>query len=85
MITTTIIMALVTMYGATGNPMANGQMPYVGAAACPRNIPLETKVMIYDVTFTCADRTAKKYDGRFDLYSEGTRKQMLRFGKKKQR
>lgn len=81
--TTTIIVAFVTMYGATGNPAANGQMPYIGSIACPRNIPFGTSVQIKDKVYTCTDRTAKRYDGRFDIYSEGTRQDMLNWGKRK--
>lgn len=49
--------------------MANSQRAYVGAAACPRNIKLGTKVKIAGKTYTCADRTAKRYDGRFDIFA----------------
>ncbi len=48
--------------------MASGNRAYVGAIACPRSIPLFTKVTIDNTTYTCEDRTAKKYDGRFDIF-----------------
>lgn len=35
--------------------------------ACPRNIPLGTKVNIRGKVYECLDRTAKRYDGRFDI------------------
>jgi hypothetical protein len=37
------------------------------AAACPRSIPLGTFVEIRGATFVCEDRTARKFDGRFDI------------------
>lgn len=79
----TTILAIITMYGATGGPMSNGQMPFVGAAACPRIVPRGTIVDISGEKFVCADHTAKKYDGRFDLFSAGTKQDMLDFGKKR--
>lgn len=80
MLCTTII-AAVTMYAATGQPMANGVQPFVGAVACPRDVPLGTTAKIMDISFVCGDRTHKKYNGRFDLFSTGTKTQMLKFGK----
>lgn len=35
--------------------------------ACPRNLKLGTKVEIDGKTYFCLDRTAKKFDGRFDI------------------
>lgn len=35
--------------------------------ACPRNVPLGTKVLINEKEYICLDRTAGKFDGRFDL------------------
>ena len=35
--------------------------------ACPRDIPLGTWVVISGKRFECLDRTARKYDGRFDI------------------
>ena len=83
LLTLLLLIAPVTMYGATGNRMANGDYPYVGAAACPRSIPLGTRIKILDIPFLCADRTNLKYNGRYDLFSQGTKAQMLKFGKQK--
>jgi hypothetical protein len=35
--------------------------------ACPRNIPFGTLVEIRRATYVCEDRTARKYEGRFDI------------------
>lgn len=78
-------MADVTMYGGypyVGHVMADGKIAHVGAIACPRIIPLGTKVKILNIVFTCEDHTAQKYDGRYDIYSEGSHQDMLNFGKR---
>lgn len=36
--------------------------------ACPRSIKLRTKVEIDGHVYTCLDRTAVKFDGRFDIF-----------------
>lgn len=51
-----------------GCPMASGKRAYVGAVACPRSMELGTKILIDGKEYTCEDRTAKKYDGRFDIF-----------------
>jgi len=48
--------------------MASGKRAYIGAVACPRHIELATRVMIDGKTYTCEDRTAKRYDGRYDIF-----------------
>lgn len=67
--------------------MANGKKAYVGAAACPRKYAFNTRFKIDGVgIFTCADRTAKKYDRRFDLffgYEQSDYQRALNFGIKK--
>src|SRR5712691_4030295 len=37
------------------------------AVACPRHIGLGTVVEIRGTTYVCEDRTARKYDARFDI------------------
>lgn len=55
-----ILLFKVTFYHATGSPMANGQMPYPGAAACSTHFDLGTVIGLvgpdgwYPVV--CADR-----------------------------
>lgn len=48
---------LVTWYGPTGSPMANGSLPSNGDAACGYDLPLGSRVVIPNVgTFICEDR-----------------------------
>lgn len=65
--------------------MASNKRAYVGAIACPRSIKLGTKVNIEGLgDYTCEDRTAEKYDGRFDIfmgYKEEAHIKALAFGK----
>lgn len=55
-----VMLLRVTFYHATGYPMANGEYPYPGAAACSTHFDLGTKIRLgsldgwYDVV--CADR-----------------------------
>ncbi|MBV9824816.1 MAG: hypothetical protein JO001_03910 [Alphaproteobacteria bacterium] len=35
--------------------------------ACPRSMPLGTVVEIHGRPYLCEDRTARKFDGRFDI------------------
>lgn len=49
--------------------MANGKIAQIGDIACPRALKLDTKVEIEGTLYTCSDRTAKKYDGRYDIWT----------------
>jgi hypothetical protein len=56
----------VTHYGPTGNVMADGQMPYYGAAACARRFPRGTRLIFPDGwTVECRDT------GLLDQYGIG--------------
>jgi 3D (Asp-Asp-Asp) domain-containing protein len=81
--TNTIIFAVVTAYVATGFPCANGKYPTLSrTCAGPRNIPLGTLVHIERVGFRYVeDRTAKKYDGRFDVFLSN-KHNAINFGKR---
>ena len=48
--------------------MASGKRVYKGAIACPREIPLGTKVKIQNKIYTCEDRLSLRYDKRFDIW-----------------
>lgn len=48
--------------------MANGERVHEGVIACPRKYDFGTQVEIMGKVWTCADRTALKYDGRFDIF-----------------
>lgn len=78
-----LLFANVTMYGKTGNLTASGKYPFVGGCACPRNIHFGVLVEINGNTYICNDRTALRYNDRFDIFSTGTREEMMKFGKKK--
>jgi 3D (Asp-Asp-Asp) domain-containing protein len=63
--------------------MANGKATHEGAVACPREIKLGTKVEINGKKYICSDRTAKKLNGRFDIWSSENTKTLLKRGKQK--
>ncbi len=48
--------------------MATGVRAYIGAVACPRDMPLQTKVMIDDKVYVCEDRYNKNLSDRFDIF-----------------
>lgn len=63
---------------------ARGKHPVQGVSvAGPRNIPLGTHVRIEGMTnvFTVDDRTARRFDGRFDLFFN-SHKDALKFGRR---
>ncbi len=76
--TNLILVAVVTAYCAcprccgkwAGGPTASGAMPQQGiTAAGPRGIPFGTTVEIEGVgRRQVQDRTARRYDGRFDVF-----------------
>ena len=68
-------MARITEYGWTGNKMASGKWPYMGAVAISDySIPFGTIILIKDKQYVVEDRTAKwihkKYGLTVDIYSE---------------
>lgn len=79
-----ILIAYVTKYNTTGI-MANGQRTHVGAIACPRDIPLGAHAIIGGKEYVCSDRTAKIYNGRFDIYDPRPTKELIKWGKKKEK
>ena len=67
-----------------GCKTASGVKAHIGGAACPRKIKLGTKVEINGKTYICNDRTAKRYDGRYDIfmgYGQEAYTKALKFGK----
>ena len=66
--------AVVTAYSEidschyAGCPMANGKRAEVGYVACPRSVALGTIVELQGIVYECGDRTAKRYDGRYDVF-----------------
>jgi len=64
--------------------MANGEKAHVGAIACPRVYSFGTKVLIDGVEYECKDRTALRFNGRFDIfmgYSQEGYDKAIQFGK----
>lgn len=68
-----LMLLRVTFYQATGSPMANGEMPYPGAAACSHHFDLGTVIALigpdgwYPVT--CADRGHLNREPWVDIYA----------------
>jgi len=74
-VTTNVLVAICTGYCAckTCTPghgvTASGNTPVAGRTiAGPRIFPLGSTVVIRGHTYTLQDRTALRYDGRFDIY-----------------
>jgi len=85
-----IVDVSVTKYGPTGNVMANGEYPHIGAVAVSdRSIPLGTVLEINGTEYVVKDRTAKwvheKNGLTVDIYSEENNKEMLEFGRQVQK
>ena len=82
LITNILSFAVITAYISTGNPNAAGHQPKAGQSiAAPRSIPLGSKVIINNHTYIVDDRTARKYDGRFDIFMD-SQKAAIAWGKK---
>jgi len=89
------IFKIVTAYSALDschNPVedgcltASGKIAKVGMVACPYGISFGTKVFIASEWFVCEDRTAKKYNGRFDIflgYGKEAHQRAIEFGIRK--
>lgn len=68
--------AIITAYcscalccGKANQPTASGKLPVQGTTiAAPRSIKLGTHVIINGHEYIVQDRTAKRYDGRWDVY-----------------
>ena len=86
------VYADITMYTALETcipsecTMANMERPVVDrSVACPREIPFGTMIYIEDVGLRlCEDRTALRYNGRYDLfggYTEQDYEDAINFGK----
>ena len=49
--------------------MASGELAYEGAIACPRALKLRSIVVIDGIAYVCHDRTNKRLDGRYDIFT----------------
>ena len=82
---TNILTAVVTAYVATGHCVAynkpNAHLPVAGfTIALPRRFALNSVVEINGHRYRGEDRTARRYDGRFDIFVD-TREHALAWGK----
>lgn len=86
---TNFFTAVITAYcscapccGKANQSTASGIKPQQGiTVAAPRSIPLGTRVFIQSIGYRVVqDRTALKYDGRWDIYFKSHRK-AKKFGK----
>ena len=82
MTTNIIHSAIITCYLATGNPCANGHYPTPHyTIAGPRQYPLGSDVYIGTNHYILEDRTARKYNGRWDVFVSCSKEEALRIGK----
>ena len=78
-----ILHAIVTAYIATGHPCSDGRMPVVGrTVAVPRSVPLGSVVVINGHRYLAQDHTARRFDGRFDIFTD-TKQHAVSWGKHK--
>lgn len=78
---TNILTAIVTAYVATGHPCADGKMPQAyQTVALPRCFPLGATVIIDGRRFIGQDRTARRYNGRFDIFMN-SRENAIQWGR----
>jgi len=61
---------------------ASGKRIQTGMIAAPRNIPFGTRVTIQGKAYVVEDRTARRYNGRFDIYVTN-HKTAIKLGKQK--
>lgn len=61
---------------------ASGKIATAGiTAACPRKYKFGTKIKVDEKIYECQDRTAKKYNDRFDIFADESLKQAFKWGK----
>lgn len=79
----TITNLIVTAYLATSRLTANNHIPRTGyTIAAPRSIPFGTRIYIPSIGWRIVeDRTARKYDGRIDIFMGRNLKAAKAFGK----
>ncbi len=79
--------ASISKYVWTGNPMSNGEWPYIGAVATSNYwIPLGSTVFMNNRTYVVKDRTANwiqpTFGLTFDLYTNESVWECLLFGRR---
>lgn len=61
---------IVTYYYPTGNPMYNGRYPFIGAAGCSWDMPLDSVVLFPDGRIVvCMDRGMLGSSGHVDIFA----------------
>lgn len=61
---------------------ASGTIATAGTtAACPRKYKFGTKIKVDGKIYECQDRLAKKYDSRFDIFTNESLKEAFKWGK----
>ncbi len=60
---------------------ASGHRVFEGMIACPRSIPLYSKVRVFGKEYSCLDRMHPRFTKRFDIFFFNT-KEALEFGKR---
>lgn len=71
--------ANVSAYTWSGNRMANGEYPHVGAAAAD-DLPLGTKIKINGKVYVVKDRFGGGYTNRLDIYMN-SHQEAINFGR----
>lgn len=69
----------VSAYTHTGNVMANGEYPYVGAVASD-DLPIGTKVRVNGQEYVVKDRFGGGYTDRLDIFMD-TYDEAIEFGR----
>jgi hypothetical protein len=62
--------------------MASGKEVYSGAIACPRALKLRSIAVIDGLVYKCEDRTDKRLEGRYDIFTYDY-DEAIQFGKQK--
>lgn len=76
-----LTLAFVTHYLEHGIT-ASGYKNFPGSIACPRSEPFGEIVKIKGKKYVCLDHTAKRYDGRYDIFTTETKAEAMKWGKK---
>lgn len=71
--------ANVSAYTWSGNRMANGEYPHIGAVAAD-DLPLGTKIKINGKVYVVKDRFGGGYTNRLDIYMS-THQEAINFGR----
>jgi 3D (Asp-Asp-Asp) domain-containing protein len=82
LLASTSIAATVTCYNDHRHRMADGHRVHLGAVAGPRWVKLGTRVLIGGRRYTVCDRTARRLNGRWDIWMPLSRRACMKIGKR---